>query len=472
RTRISIERLFARGDISAFLIALGILLMPALSLWRAEWPLAMNIVTPTLVLSLLIGFLLARSQYDELLALLMSSVYGVTVVLLIAALAQPGGIVRGMYDVFSRLIFWGVSATTGGVNPDDLVFTMLVATLFWFLGYNVAWHVFRVDRMFRVVMPPGLILLTNTVYYNGANDLRAYVVIFLFLALLLAVRSHLDQQEWDWYMSGLRVPNRVRRQFNAVGAGLALMVVVAAWAVPSSDVQRRLDSFQQFMQADPFQQMSEVWNRLFSTIDAYGPVTADYYGGDSLSLSGAIQLGDQVVMQVEVPQGRRYYWRSRVFDTYQDGNWTSQALKRVPFTEPPFTVPGGPNNDLRREPVQQQFTIGLSASRLLYTAPQPQTISRAVRVDVRFSDPAETDMNLYVMRPFRVLERGDTYTATSLMSSATAAELRAAGEDYPAWVRETQLYVPPTITGRTLALAQQVVSEAGAVTPYDKARAI
>jgi transglutaminase-like putative cysteine protease len=471
RVQISLERLFARGDASALIIALGILLMPMFSLIAAEWPIDVRIVLPIAILSLLFGFLLARSQYNELLALMMSSIYGVAFVLLTAALNQPGGLRTGVYEVFNRVVLWGYAAFNAGVNPDDLIFTMMVAMLFWFLGYNIAWHIFRVDRLFRVVMPPAVILLTNTVYYNGEADLRPYVVVFVFLGLLLSVRSHLDAQEWDWYMAGMRIPNRVRRQFNAVGMALALMVVLASWSVPSNNLQQRLNAFQEFMQADPFQQMSDVWSRLFSTIEAYGPVTADYYGGDSLTLSGAIQLGDQDVMRVSVPAGRRYYWRSRIFDTYQDGNWTSQALKRVPYLEPPFQV-GGAYDDQSREPVQQQFTISLNASRLVYAAPQPASIDLVVQADVRFLDPAETLINLYVVRPFRLLERNDTYTATSLMTTATAAQLRAAGENYPDWIGETQLYVPPSVTGRTLALAQNIVTEAAAATPYDKAKAI
>jgi hypothetical protein len=71
-----------------------------------------------------------------------------------------------------------------------------------------------------------------------------------------------------------------------------------------------------------------------------------------------------------------------------------------------------------------------------------------------------------------VLQRGESYTATSLMSSATASQLRNAGENYPQWVRETQLYVPPSVPSRVFALARQVIDEAGAVTPYDKAKAV
>ena len=467
------QRQFSRGELTVLIIAIGLLLMPALSLSAAGWDVMLRVVVPVLVLSVLFGFLLARSYYNEFIALLMGLVYGACFVLLAAAFNEPGSLTDGVYRVFARVVLWIYDAANGGVNQDPAVFTLLVASLFWFLGYNIAWHVFRFEQIhvFRVVLPPGIILIVNTVYYQGDAPLTPYLVVYTFLALVLAVRSYLEAREWEWYTSGIRVPTKVRRQFNLVGSTLALFAVTVGWLLPAANLQNRLDNFREMMQQNP-QQFAEIWNRLFSTIDAYGPVTADYYGGERLELSGAIQLGNQVVMQVQAPPGRRYYWRSRVFDTYDNGNWTSQRTQSIPGTEDPFTISQPPDERNARTPVQQTYTMALNASRLVYAAPQPSQINLSVDADIRFTNAPQEDINLYVARPASVLERGDTYTVTSQMSTATAEQLRAAGDNYPQWVRDTQLYVPGSVTGRTLVLAREIVEQAGAVTPYDKARAI
>ncbi len=472
RLRSFWDKMFSRGELTVLIIAIGLLLMPALSLEASGWPVRIGVVGSVLVLSVMFGFLLARSQYNEFLALMMSGIYGACFVMLAAAFSEPGGVVTGVYSVFERTVVWIYDATSGGINQDELVFTMIVATLFWFLGYNVSWHIFRFDQVFRVILPPGLIIIVNTVYYTGENDLRPYLIVYLFLSLLLVVRSYIETREWEWYQAGIRVPRKVRRQFNTAGASLALVAVAASWTPQLPEIQQRLDAFQQFMQSDPLLQASEVWNRLFSTIDAYGPVTADYYGGDSLELSGAIQLGDGTVMEIAAPPDRRYYWRSRVFDTYENGNWRSLALDRVRTSVAPFEVGQESYAIQSRQPVTQQVTMGLNASRLVYLAPQPASVDLTVISDLRFLDAEREAANIHVIRPARVLQRGDTYTATSLMSNATANELRAAGENYPQWVRDTQFYVPPSVTGRTLVLAREIVEQAGAVTPYDKAKAI
>lgn len=468
RTRNNFRRMFERGEFAVLLIAVVLLLMPILALQTTGLAADVQVVIPIMVLSMLFGFVLSYSAFNEFLALMLSMIYGSSLVLLIAAWVMPGDLGAGVYEVLTRSVTWMLGAIDGTGDQDDLVLTLLVATLFWFLGYNAAWHLFRYERVSRVITPPGTILIANVIIDSGDNNLIRYLIVYIFLSLLLIVRANLNLREWQWYTNGIRVAPSFRPLFNAAGTLLAFVVLFVGWATPLGDLQQRLDRFQEFMQAEPLVQFSEMWNRLFSTIDAYGPITADYYGGDSLQLSGALQLGDQVVMQVEAPPGRRYYWRSRVFDTYQEGNWSSQASVRLPDTEIPFTIVI--SDTLARDAVQQRFSVGVNASRLIYTAPQPASIDQPVRADLRYT--IGDNMNIYVIRPFRVLKRGTVYTATSMMSNATSDQLRGASEDYPEWVRNTQLYVPPTVTGRTVQLAQDIVTQAGAVTPYDKAKAI
>jgi hypothetical protein len=328
--------LFVAGDIATLLATIVLLLMPALSLDAADWPLSLRIVVPTMVLSVIFGYFLSRSRYNELFALIVSSVYGIVVVLLVAALQQSANPIRGMEEVLARTFSWLFDAATGGINQDNLVFSLVVAILFWFFGYNAAWHIFRIDRVWRVLIPPGLILFVNMVVYAGEANLDWYLLIFVFMALLLIVRSNLDAREWDWYVSGVRVPKRLRYQFLSVGATISLVALLLAWVVPSGTLQERLENFQRFLASDPMQRMSEFWNRLVEPVEAEGPATADYYGGDSLNLGGAIRLGDQVILLVDATTDYRYYWKSRVFERYVNGRWSPSATRSVPYLVEPL----------------------------------------------------------------------------------------------------------------------------------------
>ncbi|MCA0456540.1 MAG: DUF3488 and transglutaminase-like domain-containing protein [Chloroflexi bacterium] len=467
--------LFAPGDWLTLIIAFVLLFMPVMALSAAGWPLELRTIVPVTAFSLGFGFLLARSQYNELLALILSAVYGVAFIFLAASINEPGNLLEGFSSVITRLVQWSVAAATGGLNQDDLIFTMLVGLLFWFLGYNIAWHLFRVDRIWRVILPPGLILVTNSLYYSGEANLDIYLIIFIFLSLMLVARSNLDARAWEWYTSGMRVPRSLRQQFLRVGAMLALIALVIAGAIQVDDVQERLNRFREFMQSEPLTQLSELWNRLFSSAETQGPTTSDYYGGDSLQLGGAIKLGDQTVFVVQVPQGRRYYWRSRVLDIYSNGRWSPGSDVRLTVPEAPLEIKYNTDELNARSPVQQRFIMGLSASRLIYTAPQPHIVDLSTRADLLYimnSSGERDSMNISVVRPLQVLKQSDTYTVSSLMTDATATQLRAAPATYADWMVRLYLEVPPSISDNTRQLAQQIVADAGATTPYDRARAI
>ena len=468
------RNIFNVGDFSALFIVSVLLIMPALALTVAGWALDMRTIIPITLLSVGFGYMLSRSQYNELLALIVSTMYGVGFVIVIAAINEPTGFFSAIASVIIRSIRWTVDLFTGGINQDSLVFTILVATLFWFLAYNAVWHIFRLDRVWRVILPPGLILLTNLIIYTGDESLDLYLVGFLLMSMLLIVRSNLDARQWEWYINGIRVPRVVRRQFSMIGIILSLLALSLAWGVPTGNLQERLNNFQQFLASDPIQQMSEVWNRLFAPIESEGPATTDYYGGDLLNLGGAINLGDEIVFLAEAPnQGLRYYWRSRVFERYANGQWSPSADLRITDQSSPVDIVM--NEEVigqRRQAVQQRVTIGMSNSRIYYTAPQPSFIDGTGRIDLIYTDkPADTSMNVSVVRPLQVLSRGETYNATSLMSIATADDLRSASTNYPDWVINPNLYIgQPNV--RVQTLAQQIVTDAGATNPYDQAKAI
>lgn len=461
--------MFFPGDAFALPAALLLLCMPALSLNAAGWALQMTIVLPMIVASLVVGFLVARSRFSELYSLLVTLVYGFCILLLVGAAAQPGGIGQGLLSVFSRAVQWFIDAFTGGINQDDLIFTLLISSLFWFLGFNLCWHLFRVNHVWRAVLPPGLILIVNGVYYVGGVSLQPYLIAYVVLVLLLIVRANIENHAADWAARRLGMPPGLRRQLYIAGAALTVLLL-GTWLIPTRDVQERLNRFQEFLSSEPLQQLSEFWLRLFSAAETQGPATSDYYGGDSLQLGGAIRLGDEVALYVSAPPEHRYYWRSRVFDIYDAGRWTSAADTRLTDQNPPLSVVYSPDDTQSRTLVRQQFTLGLSASRIVYTAPQPLSVDLPTRTDLRYTP--DNAMLVSVIRPAQVIDRGESYTASSLVSTAMAWELRAAGTNYPQYIRD--LY-PPAIASaspRTLELARQIVAEAGATTPYDQAKAI
>ncbi|MCY4527219.1 MAG: transglutaminaseTgpA domain-containing protein, partial [Anaerolineaceae bacterium] len=445
-----------------------LLLMPLLALRAAGWPLSMDPAIPVLLLSLLFSLWLALSRHSELFALLLSWLYGFSSSLLLVAANEPGDLFQGIASLLQKVVLWANSALAGNFNQDVVILNLLLAAVVWLLTYNAVWHVYRLNQVLRAVLPVGLALLANAFFYQGLANLDPFLGAYLFLSLLLVIRSSLEGREWQWYVNRVRVPRNLRRQFYQLGTLLALVTLLLAWLLPATNLQQRLDQLEELLAGEPLTEAANLLDRLFTSGDLPGPATADYYGGDSLQLGGAVQLGDDVVMQVAAPPEHRYYWRSRIFDIYENGRWLPAADTRLTDPHAPLELPQISAAENTHVAVDQTFTMALRASRLVYAAPQVAAVNLATRSDIRyigpggrFLEPPAGDqqirsINVSVIRPLRVLYSGDSYTATSLLNTAGADQLRSAGRDWPDWVRSLYFYVSPSVTPRTRELARNI----------------
>lgn len=478
RWRNSLRTMFARGDFSTLIITCLIMLIPVLAFNASlnivdpgvnGWQIQLGQLIPISLLSVIFGFLLSRSHYSELMALLLSAVYAVGTIVAVQFFSAPGDVVTRIREIFTRFV-GSVSSgldRTGGLDPYLLI--LFLSILVWFLGHNTAWHTFRIDRVWRAILPPGIVLILNSFYNAQTVAIDGYLIIYLFLSLLLIVRSHIEAREFDWYANRVAFTANLRDWFFRAGALLGIVLLVIAWLLPTGNADDNAQRFQNFINNRNMDQLVELLNKLFSSLDNQGVATADYYGGDTLKLGGAIQLGDQLVMGVSAPPIARYYWKSRVFDTYVNGEWTSPRTQTEPRPSG-WGVTYADNAPTVHEEITQHFSI-LASTKLLYAAPQITTAFMPVTVDFDRVGGGAYDPS--VIRPQEALRKGDTYNVVSSVVTADAPTLRnTASLAYPAWVKQRNLQVPPVLSLRIRDLAQQIVNEAGAVTPYDKAKAI
>jgi len=109
---------------------------------------------------------------------------------------------------------------------------------------------------------------------------------------------------------------------------------------------------------------------------------------------------------------------------------------------------------------------------LLFFAGQPFDSSLSARASLTYvpgsSRPQAADVSM--LSALRTLGRNQSYTLVSLISAATARQLRAASDEYPTWVMERYLQLPAGLPRRVRTLSHELII--GASTPYDKAEAI
>jgi transglutaminase-like putative cysteine protease len=482
RLRNTVRTIFARGDFTALIIACLLMLIPVLALntslgfsegfqeMSAEWQVDLNQLIPVAVLSVIFGFLLARSHYSELFSLFLSGIYAIGTIVSIQIANAPGNIFDRIVAVASRFM----SAVNGGlINGEALdpyLLILFLSILVWFLGHNTAWHTFRLDRVWRAILPPGIVLVLNS-FYNTTREMNLdfYLVVYLFLALLLVVRSHIEAREFDWYMNRVRFTGTLRNWFFRAGAVIGVILLAFAWLLPTGNAEENQKRFQDFLNGETVQRVMEVLNKLFASVEGEGVATADYYGGERLTLGGAIQLSEQPVMAVQAPREHRYYWKSRIFDTYGNSQWTTTRTAAIDSDSQLAYVIQHPREDLtRRVEVEQQFLM-IMGSRLVYTAPQPSAVRLPVRIEYN-EIPGTLAQDPAVLRPLNPLARGDVYSTVSLMSVADADYLRTLPPAYPPYITNRYLQLPANFDTRVRDLAYTVAGNMP--TTYDQAKAV
>ena len=454
------------------LLLASMLFLLTLSLREADWAMGMNLLTPVALSGLLVGVALSYSRWSGLFPVLQSLVMGAASVFYWISRAPD---VPTSLDMPGRMIYignslwkWGQLLFTDQPVRNNLVFVFELAILIWWLSYLAAWAVFREGRVWRAILPIGLALLVNT--YFGPPKLGLYAALFVILALLLAVRTHLAEREIVWRAEHMRYADDIQLDFLRDGLIMAVFVVAMAALLPNAASNDALSGVMEPLRS-PWRDVQQEWGRLFNSLNYQGVAVGDPVFGDTLTLGGPRDLGDQPIMDVRSASGR--YWRASSYDTFTGRRWvnTSSLLQSVDAVHHVHV------EDYRaRREITQTITILAPTGNVLFAAGQPLRVSLKATASIAPLDPTSNDR----VRPLAeiammhrregALRPGDTYFAVSSLSRATVEDLQEAGTDYPQWALDRFLALPPDLSPQVTELARQVT--AGAKTPYDQAAAL
>lgn len=377
-------------------------------------------------------------------------------------------------EMAARLAQWaGDLRAAGQVNQDDAVFRWLLGLLAWGAAAWAGWWLFVRRQTLAAFLPAGLLLAGNAyVYWDG----RIWLPFFLGGVTVVAVLMQRHALERRWTSLGMDYPADVRQDILASAGGLALLVILAGFLMPSV-VLRPTASWFTGQMAAPLQRIEQAGQRAFPGLRrAPGSLLATDLRSGALPrghlLTDGPELGEAVVMRVSTDQlaglaygqpptpAMRHNWRGITFDLYTGSGWRNSGLLAEEFAAgEPWTEEALP----ARVPLRQWVSMERSGDRALYAAGEPLAANRPYQLLVR-GDPERPADHMAAM-----LAAGRRYQVLSLIPAATADQLRAAGTIYPAGV--AQLYLAlPELPARIGELAQEVT--AGAATPYDQALAL
>ncbi|MDY6878356.1 MAG: transglutaminase domain-containing protein [Chloroflexota bacterium] len=455
----------------------AILLLAAIStavtrLTITQWTDHLNLVPVLASLGVVAGLALGQSIFSPRRVAAFALAYGLFAVTWQLGLTLGHGILwtERLVSMAGRLIVALGQLARQEAVEDPFLFLSLMTSLFWTLGVYAGYNLTRHARPWRAILPAGLTLLIIQIYDPFVTSRIWLLGGYLFFSISLLARLTYLHHHARWEQKRVRLPLYIGFDLTRTTLLLAALLVVVAWNIPVlADVSPFAEEAWQSA-AQPWITVRDHLSKAFAPLQRTTSLIRYYeYYGEHLSLGSGNELSDTLIMTVEAqphPDGSiRYYWRARVYDRYANAQWASTLSTTQPVTPTNFglTLPEAEE----RKTAIFAFNLAIPIA-TLYTAPRPLWVSRPAQANLAYNPDGTADLAaLHAAEPLRA---GETYQAESSLSTATIAQLRTAGTDYPSWVTDRYLQVPSTVTTRTLQLAQQIASDID--NPYDIAAAV
>ena len=452
-------------------LALGLLFVMLLSLaWsvqRAAWLDQLEYLVPVAFYAMLLGTVLALTRWSVVAVIPISAVAGTLIVLwtiggeYFPELGQTGRLMELRFDA----IEWTRLVVDRGFAPQFTPYAVGLGVIMWVTSFIAAYTLYRHHRVMDAILLVGAALIANM--SATFTDLFFYLVLFMLAALLLWLRSALIGREESWLRrrvnENVDVPGAIMRSgvvFIAASIAMAWILTSVAVAAPLTAVWNNLDGVWNEMR-DRFEGMVGGINSSDARITGPG-------FGTTMNPSGQWQARDDPVMVVTA--SGRYYLATITYNLYNGHGFeqSDSTFRDVAAGQPIF-----PDYTPERPLVADAFSkeavtivFDESTGRNLFTPGYPLLVFAPVSVQEPDGQPL-----LGALRFGRAIPAGSGYDVVAAISNATEAQLSGAGSDYPEMV--TNLYLGTEgVTQRTRDLAQQIVDQAGAETPYEKAKAL
>lgn len=446
---VNVPRLFMSWeDWLTFAAVVVAFLSVAFSLEDANWVDNMPRLVPTALAGLVIGLVAARIRVNGLLVQPFVLALG-TVVVIAAVQNYADGLTwqDRVGDFTTRMREWFAVVRNGDISNDNLPFVTLVHSLTFLAAYFASWSIFRWHNPWLSLVPGGFVLLSNISFLEGKPS--GAFIIFLFAAMLIVSRAHLQKSQQRWKAQGVEYPEWISLNALNLTVMVAGLLIVLAWQVPLGTQAKAAENIVS-LATKPFAPLSDDFTRLFHNVDSRKGANLHSFG-DTLPIQGNIELGSKVLLEVTSTEAG--FLRGTSYDEYTGSGWkaTDRESTDVEAGELAGGEPGASAPE--RETIVRVLVV--DGEDVIFTLGIPRGTNDRSVVDT----PKGVTGEIERIESARNLGDGDGYNALGSVSTATAEQLRAAGEAYPDWVSERYLQLPDDLPGRVTAFTAAEVRD-------------
>jgi transglutaminase-like putative cysteine protease len=386
-----------------------------------------------------------------------------------------------LWTLTSRAGLWMQNLTHGKEANDPVVRALAWSLVLWLVTAWAGWFLYRTKKAL-LALAPALALLAIVLDFTGADIIFLGVMLFLIL-LLIGLTSHKTRQAL-WKRNGVDFSDSTSTDTTSAFIGLSVALIIAAAVTPSISVRALIGYLQE--QSHSPNQTERVAESLgleahlgegskFILYMAPG-LPRQHLLGTTPELShnivmfiqtGNFPLMPEMALGAPVPH---YYWRSMTYNVYTGRGWASSPTESGSYPANTSLFNGIPAGyQLIQQDVETLRDLGdaLNWSGVFLRADQPYQVAWRAH-PAASADPGNDSLSSADL--LGVLGQARIYHIDSLLLLVSIEELRAAPDNYPAWVMYRYLALPDSVPSRVLALGRDLT--AAALTPYDRAIAI
>lgn len=376
---------------------------------------------------------------------------------LVAAVSE---LVLDLGVLYSRLWLWLLTLATDQGIVDPVASALAWSALIWGATVWAAWSVRQRRQPIAAVLP--ILALLGISYLISRGHSSRFVIPLGSTLLLMAFASH-DARARQWDEDRIDSPEGKIGSLAIIVLPIVVVLTAAAALTQSFSLIRIVEGIAGGGVRDGGALADSLGLPRGGAAET-GLESVLIPGLPNRHLIGSgPELSEQVVMEVTVSnlplEGPTpgFRWRALTYDKYQGDGWrTSSLLLQDYAAGEPVTEPGASTDQVVRQWVREIGDLG----GLVFSAGSPAVLDQQVRVAWR--DMQQDAFALTIQEPL--------YQVESILPQVSQRELRAAGTEYPDWVRETYLALPEDVPSRVLALGRDLT--ATSATPYDRALAI
>lgn len=450
----------------AYFLLFVMLLSLGWAVQRAGWLKQDDFLVPVALYASLLGALLGISRLSVVFTLPISAVAGTGVVLwaiggeYFPALSQTDRLLALRTEVLD----WTYTLIHFGYGSELTPYAIGLALLMWITAFIAGYTLYRHHRAMDSILLVGAFMVANL--SATFLDLFFYLLLFCLAALLLWLRVALLNREDGWRHRRVTETVDVPASIMRAGIGFIVVSMILSWTLTSVAVGAPL--------TQAWRNLDTVWSSVqdnlssvFGTLENKGSrFTASFPSSFTVSANWTSQ--DRIVLTVG--EKKPHYLATTTYDHYTGRGWeqTKESNRGVPAGQAIFASDSPDLPTIADSFTVEQLTVQINTPNLrhLFTPGVPAKVF--VPVVVGEPDGVATFGSLDATTG---LQANDGYQINAVISTATEAQLAAAGTGYPAEFK--QLYIDQGyVSPQTKALARQVVDLAHATDPYHEAKAL